>query len=125
MIPRIYIAGPYTAPTRREREAHVARARQVARAVHRLGVAIVCPHISGIEMEDVRPDLDWTWWMEATSQDLETCHAVVVVDGWEGSTGTCQEIKQAARDDQPVFYADSDGNPPEGLAQFIEDWWYR
>lgn len=105
----VYIAGPYTAPTRCEEEANIQRAREVADRVARAGAFPVCPHLLGAGLEDAG---DAAFWYEGTLELMRRCDAVVLVPGWEKSKGAQNEAGVAdirnmllfrAQDEWPAF----------------------
>jgi hypothetical protein len=103
-IPRVYIAGPYTADNGTIRRLNAGTAVKLGRQVIRTGCFPVIPHITGIECEDI--ESRWEWWMRATSDELRTCAAMVVVPCFAQSKGTALEIVQCHSEGRPVFYSD-------------------
>jgi hypothetical protein len=100
--PRVYVAGPYSAPSLGARKKNVRRAVKAARLIVDFGGHPAVPHLVGFECEDAQPS--WEWWMAATSRELSTCDACVVVEDYEGSRGTELEIAQCRRERRPVFF---------------------
>jgi len=107
MIRRIYIAGPYSATTRKGRKANRDRAVLVGRKVVKCGHYPVIPHVIGFELEDLNDD--WNWWMNVTSRELSTCDAMVLVPGYRNSKGAMSELGQCQRDGIPCFLASQIG----------------
>jgi len=103
---RVYVAGAYSAPSRRQRSRNVQAATRAARMVVEMGAHPVVPHLVGFACEDLQDN--WAWWMAATSRELSTCDLCVVVPGWELSRGTQAEIRQCTREQRPIFHLDSD-----------------
>lgn len=96
----VYIAGPYTAPTRCGIAANVQRAREVADRVNRAGAFAVCPHLLGDGIEDSG---DAEFWYEGTLEVMRRCDAVVLVPGWKNSSGAIKEEAEATARGMPVF----------------------
>ena len=100
-IPLVYVAGPYTAPTRYAMERHVQAAESIGYEVARLGAMPVIPHTN------TRPhfcDLqDESWWYAATLALLRVCDAVILAPGWSQSVGVKGEILAAEELGMPVF----------------------
>lgn len=96
----VYIAGPYTAPTRCAVAANVQRAREVADRVARAGAFAVCPHFLGDGIEDAG---DAAFWYEGTLEVMRRCDAVVLVAGWSASKGAVREEMEAVERGMPVF----------------------
>jgi len=101
-IPRVYIAGPFTAKTRWEEEQNVRQAEGLGYAVAELGAYPVIPHTN------TRPlfiDLQTPeWWYVATLESMFTCNAVLLTADWQESTGARNEKEQAEKRGIPVFY---------------------
>ena len=97
----IYIAGPYTAPTRAGIEANIERATLVALDVAALGVMPVCPHANtgDARFSDVQP---YQFWIAGTLDLLRKCDAIVLVDGWRESNGARGEVDEARGLGMPI-----------------------
>lgn len=96
----VYIAGPYTAPTRCQVMANIQRAREVADRVARAGAFPVWPHPLGAGLEDAG---DEAFWYAGTLELMRRCDAVVLVPGWEKSKGAQGEAGVADIRDMPLF----------------------
>jgi nucleoside 2-deoxyribosyltransferase len=100
-IPRIYIAGPFTAKTRWEEEQNVRQAEAIGYAVAQLGAYPVIPHTN------TRPlfiDLQTPeWWYITTLESMFTCDAVLLTVDWRKSAGARNEKEQAEKKGIPVF----------------------
>lgn len=101
MIPRVYIAGPYTAVSRSTRALHVQRAESVGALVLRAGCYPVIPHLTGFRLEHVNSSYEF--WVTATKQELQTCDACVMVHGWHWSNGSQGEHTDCLVKGRPVF----------------------
>lgn len=115
-IPRIYIAGRFRGPDNASIDWNIQVAAAFRAPIARLGGYPVCVHIAeGLAMHDIQQENNGQFWLEATMVELKTCDAVVVVPGFETSSGTRAEIKTAMLMNMPVFYADfemtDDGYP--------------
>lgn len=100
-IKRVYIAGPYTGDTRWEQEENVRRAEAMGYQVALLGAYPVIPHANTRHyFSDAQPP---TFWYEATMDELQTCHALMMVPGWSSSKGAKAEKAEAERLGIPVF----------------------
>lgn len=98
----VYVAGPYSAPERAEVEENIRRATDVGVEVARLGLYPLVPHSMTADerYEEAQP---YHWWIAATAALLRCCHAVVMVPGWEFSSGACGEVDIALLRGVPVF----------------------
>lgn len=112
MIPRVYIAGPYSAPSREGREDNFHRAVAVGAAVLAAGCHPVIPHATGILLEHIEDSYEF--WIEATLRELRTCDACVMVPNWQSSKGSVGEHADCLARGVPVFeVAQVGGLPPE------------
>ncbi len=99
--PRVYVAGPYTAPDEWQVYENIHRARVVAQQLWAKGYAVLCPHLNtqffgGMVTREMfmRGDLAW----------LECADMIVMVEGWERSEGSKEERAFAERRGIPVVY---------------------
>lgn len=102
---RIYISGPYTAPTTEQRDLHILRAREAAGALLRRGHWPFCPHTMTAAFEEYFPDIPWMTYIAADLAWIPLCHGMLMLQGWEDSRGACIE-RQAAETLRLTIYAD-------------------
>lgn len=102
MKPRqIYIAGRYRAPTRWGIVTNCRAAEAVAYEVARIGGFPCCPHTNtALWFEDLGTA---EFWLEGTLEWMRRCDAVIMVPGWEQSSGARAERAEAIRLHKPVF----------------------
>src|SRR4030042_1447614 len=98
----IYIAGPYKDPTRYGVLCNIMRAREAALDVWQLGHAALCPHSNTAFFGGARGILDSAWY-EGDLEMLRRCDGVYLVDGWENSRGTLEEIDLAQELGLPIY----------------------
>lgn len=96
----IYVAGPFRASTHWGIVNNVRAAEVLALGVWALGAAAICPHLNTANFQGALPD---EVWIDGTLEMLRRCDAVVLVPGWEKSSGTLGEIAEAKRRQMPVF----------------------
>lgn len=102
-----YLAGPYTASSQEEVQANVQAAIDVQGELMRSGFAVFCPHANyghgqaEVTYQDV---------MNMCFAHLEVADLIVMMPGWEKSTGACQEIGFAIAKNKPVFYWPNDAD---------------
>lgn len=100
MARAVYVAGPFRAETVDDMADHIDAAKDVAKSVWSLGAVAVLPHTNH----------GWLWGnldelvaLQGCLTLVTLCDAVVLVQGWENSPGTCAEIETANRYGIPVF----------------------
>jgi len=100
----IYIAGPFSAPTREGVERNIERAALVGVEVARLGAMPVIPHCNTAHpaFEHVQP---YDFWIAGTLSLMLSCDAVLLMAGWEHSNGARGEKEAADRCGMPVFHS--------------------
>ena len=98
----VYVAGRYRAPTPYQVSRNIAAARSVGEQVCALGLAAypVIPHCNTAHFDGLRED---EFWLAGTLQLLRRCDCVMLVPGWESSSGTRAEIREADGLALPVF----------------------
>jgi hypothetical protein len=99
----VYVAGPYSAPTAWQREQNIRRAEALTLELWERGVPAICVHAIarnyfGAVSERLAVAID--------DALLDRCDAVLLVEGWEHSTGTLAEIKRATAAFMPIFQPD-------------------
>lgn len=98
----IYIAGPYRGLDRAAITSNIANARAIAVQAAAQGWFPVCPHMNTAHMEEQLDHPD-DFWLAGTMLLMEKCTAVVLVPGWQNSTGTLAEVARAKQLGIPVF----------------------
>lgn len=94
---RIYISGPYTAPTPEQRDLHVLRAREAAGALLRRGHWPFCPHTMTAGFEDHFPDIPYMTYIAADLAWLPFCHSILLLPDWRESRGAVIEHEHAEK----------------------------
>jgi hypothetical protein len=82
---------------------HILRAKMLGIEVAKLGACPWIPHANTdlLDFECVQP---YEFWIEATLLQLRKCDALIMVDGWESSSGATGEHNEALMIGIPVFY---------------------
>lgn len=98
----VYVAGPYRAKTMWGVEQNIRKAEAVGMEIAKSGLAYpVIPHCNTRGyFEETQGD---QFWLEGTLELMRKCDAVMLTEGWEKSSGTRGEIKEAWRISLPVF----------------------
>lgn len=98
---KLYLAGPYRAPTHWQVKANIDSAWAVARQCWLHGFPTLCPHantafMDGLDTDGLFLDGDLLW--------LEYADAVVMLQGWRSSEGAAAERQRALMHGKPVLY---------------------
>lgn len=93
----IYIAGPY----RGDVAENMKKAHAVGDKLASAGVAFICPHSNGNPHDHLGQSDEY--WLESTLEIMRRCDGVQLVEGWEESSGTLGEIKEARKLCKPIF----------------------
>lgn len=101
---RIYIAGPYTAPTTEERDKNISVAEDAMYRILKAGHEPLCPHSHTKCWEEKHPDLDYEDYMRLSFAWLEQADCVFFLPGWEKSKGTLREREFAKEHHIPRYY---------------------
>ncbi|HYF36173.1 MAG TPA: DUF4406 domain-containing protein [Prosthecobacter sp.] len=97
----IYVIGPYRSPTEHGVSENIRRAEAVAAEVWKMGAACICPHKNTAFMGGV---VDDKVFLQGDLKIMARCDAVVTVDGWEASEGSCGEVDAAVEWGITVFH---------------------
>lgn len=97
--PKVFVSGPYSAPSHQLRLANVKNAAAVGAALANAGYN-PCVPILGHYMVEAGMELDWVKAMVAARDWLSLCDAVLVIGE---STGVTVEIKWAKEMNIPVY----------------------
>jgi len=128
-----YIAGPFRADTAWEIAENVRNAERIGLGVSRRGYMPSIPHANTANFHGEGTD---AFWLEGTKELMRRCDAVVLVPGWQKSSGTQGEIREARQLGIPVLLYVSDLPPPgmfdrvfprraAGGRVVAERWWSR
>jgi hypothetical protein len=100
---RIYVAGPYRATTEWQLVQNIRAAETVSLVLWSWGHAVFCPHKNTANFGGALNIADDVW-LYGGLEFLKCCSIVVVLPGWEKSTGTLLEIKTAEELGILVYY---------------------
>lgn len=96
----IYIAGPYRGASESEVFANILRARDCAAEVWKAGHIAICPHLNTMLMGGMLPDERW---LEGDLEILKRCDGMMLVPGWESSSGSRRETGKAISFGIPIY----------------------
>lgn len=97
----VFIAGPFRGETAWDIECNVRRAEELALRVARAGAMPLCPHTNTRFFQGQGSD---KFWLEGTKELLRRCDAIIMLEGWENSTGSKGEFEEARKLNMPIFY---------------------
>ena len=101
MTVRVYVAGPYTAPTPEAVQANVDRAVDVGNRLLDLGFRPYVPHLS--HYQHARKARHYEEWMALDFAWLEACDLLLRLHGT--SSGADREVEHAKRKRIPVVHS--------------------
>lgn len=103
----VYIAGPFRAKDKThgynyfEQHQNIMKAEKLSWNVWALGGVALCPHLNTVHFQGSLPD---SVWLEGDLELLRHSDVVLMVDGWEKSSGALMEREVAVRLGIPVLY---------------------
>lgn len=104
----VYIAGPYRGKTREAVALNILTAQRVGLLVAQNGDMPVIPHKNTEGFEHLDPDIPDEFWLDGTMALMRKCDAVVLCPGWDKSSGTIAEIREANLLSIPVYKSVND-----------------
>ena len=96
-----YIAGPYRSDTVHGIVENIRKAEKVAIKYWRKGYAVICPHKNTALFDGLMPD---DTWLKGDLEILKRCDAIVMMYGWELSSGARAELEYAIKNNIGVIY---------------------
>lgn len=94
----LYVAGPY----RGDVAGNITSAKKVSIELWNAGHTVICPHMNSAHLE-LDCTLEDSEWLDRCTDLLMRCDGVVLVPGWDSSTGTKEEIDYARKAGIPVW----------------------
>lgn len=96
----VYVAGPFRGATHWDIAENVRRAERLALEVARAGAMPLCPHTNTQHFQGECTD---DFWIAGTLELLRRCDGLILVEGWEKSSGARAEVEEARKLGIPVF----------------------
>lgn len=115
IMPIIYVAGPYSAPTEYLVRKNVEAAREAADDVWAMGGVAICPHTNSGGMGGLLSEP--TRFLEGDLNILLMCQAAYFLPTWQSSPGACKEREFCELCLIPIF------DDLEELRSFIAEWY--
>ena len=106
--PIYYLASPYTHSDVTVRKSRAESATEAAVKLLHLGVFVFAPIPYNEPWEKYNLPGDWGFWADFDKSFVERCDGgliVLMLDGWDRSTGVTAEIEFAKSIGLPVYYA--------------------
>ncbi len=88
----VYVAGPFRADTQWGIMQNVRKAEDAALMLWKAGYIALCPHAMTQNYQNECPD---GVWLEGCIELLRRCDAIYLVEGWQNSEGSGEELKIA------------------------------
>lgn len=105
LTPIIYIAGPYRSKYGVfGRILNILRARKLAKKVWASGFYAICPHLNSALMDGICPDEQF---LEGDIEILKKCDAILMIDGFEKSSGAINELISAREIGIEIIHEDN------------------
>lgn len=98
----VYIAGPYRSNSISGVVQNIRNAEALAIEVWNSGAVALCPHKNTALFDGIAPD---EIWLQGDMELLRRCDAIILVEGWESSSGTIAEVEYARELGIPLFYS--------------------
>jgi hypothetical protein len=96
----VYVAGPYRANSEHELVINIRKAEAVAQEVWKAGYVAICPHKNTAYFGGICED---KMWLDGGLELLDRSDAMILVEKWEKSSGTIEEISFAKKNKIPIF----------------------
>lgn len=96
-----FLSGPYRSKTHYGIHKNIQAAEDVALKYWRLGYAVICPHKNSAHFDGALPDETW---LDGDIEILKRCDVIVMMRGWENSTGARAERNMAVVEGIEIIY---------------------
>lgn len=96
----VYVAGPFRGEVKR----NIKKAEAVSAQLAKAGVSFICPHSNSGPHDSL--GLEDQYWLGMTMELLRRCDAVMLVAGWDQSSGSRSEVAEATWLRMKVFDPD-------------------
>ena len=101
----IYVAGPYRAKTKEQRDKNIIEASKLGVKVWEIGMVPIVPHNNCRKFEDYTDKVTDETYLNGGLALMHRCDAILVVENnWIKSEGTRIEILHAMRYHIPIFF---------------------
>jgi len=98
-----YIAGPYRGKTIADIVKNIRFAESYAVKYWNIGYCVICPHMNTALFDGHAPD---TVWLAGGLELLRRSDVVVMIPGWQRSSGSIAELKLAEQLNKEIIYED-------------------
>jgi len=105
---RVYIAGPYRADTPEGVDVNIAMAREAMALLLQAGHTPFCPHSMTARFERDYPNIPDDRYLETDLEWLRFCDGILMLPGWQQSSGSRREFELAREMGLDLFQASLD-----------------
>jgi len=102
----VYVAGKYSAPTRKEFLENAKKALKVSKEIWKAGFTAICPHGNTYDFWKTEPKIDHEDYLVGDFQLIDLSNAIFMLDDWQISKGAVEEHRHAKEIGIPIFYDD-------------------
>ena len=99
----VYIVGPYNAPSQEGIEQNIRQAEKVAIALAEAGIFFICPHLNTAHF-GTKAQADESFYYRLGLKFVDVANVLLVLPGWEKSSGTLGEIERAKLRGKPIYF---------------------
>jgi hypothetical protein len=115
----VYVAGPFRAPTAWQIAENIRHAERYGLEVATRGAMPLIPHANTAHFHGIGAD---QFWLDGTMALLRRCDAILLVPGWQRSSGTRAELEEAKRLALPVFDLHNQFGVTGGVLERLAEW---
>ena len=98
----VYVSGPITATSKRQRDKHINIARRYAERLWKMGFGVLTPHLNDLGME--YNAIPYEHLMKFDLLQVAYMDTIYMLPGWRDSPGAVREFQLARRLKKPVFF---------------------
>lgn len=102
----IYVAGPYTADTKEQKQLNLDKSEELAKSLTLFGYSCIIPHKLTAFWDYDENFIDWKesdWLNRCCFPILKKCDALILTEGWQKSSGCLKEIDFCTNNNIPIY----------------------
>lgn len=93
----VFVSGKY----RGDIEANITKAESVAKRLWQEGFIVICPHLNTARFDGICSD---DIWLLGYLEILKRCDSIYMMDNWQESEGSYQELKVAREAGLKIYW---------------------